>query len=391
MACEEHISSEEAEQEIINAANGLPMLKHDYDDCGRLHHSANDVETFIIPLGSQKTSELLKTMPKERYFDAFISLQANRPHGGAGNQSKEYLPFFKSIDEFLARRQIAFCKGETTFISGKPYAVLALTRNEQNKALLATVGTKNNALIGTIDSYVEGRHFRRTNNTTNPGFYAASAAISDIGANGGTPLELHLNLINASRKKRAEFIKGAEEAAKFNRIRRLQIDETRNPELGEFCAAFTIIGEVPEQKEMTLKGLEEGMRVYLAGRAGISKANDYFMIKEHLEYNLSPAFRQSVFDNISSKALCNDVSDGVDKSLRNLLRHSTGLDIIVDDCELMKTGYNPFRVYVTLDDIKYGGDDYCLIIATNSELERVPGVQEIGRVERGEGRVIYKD
>ena len=377
----EHVWSEDYEQEIIRLANSFPGLKHSFDDCGRIHASFCGIERFLIPVDKP---DAFSEIPNEKFLNAMISAQLNKNIPPA-----DYKNFLSRLNDFLLERKLSISKGNTTFVNGKPYAVLVLTRGcEWEKKKLVD---QDCVLLGTIDAYVEGRHFRKEENATPPGFYAACAAASDIGANGGSILYLDLTLVNPGEKA-ADFMEEVFEAAEFFKVPRVTnglFDDYELAELGEFTALISVIGKVQKKKEMTLQGLEEGMSVYVAGRAGISRAADYYVPKEHLMYNLNPEFRQKVFKAIKSKAVCNDVSDGVDKSLNNLLRYNTGLDINIDSSKLMLAANNPFGLKVTVDDILYGGDDYSLVIATKSELKSIEGVVRIGEVIRGNKKINY--
>jgi thiamine monophosphate kinase len=380
----EHVASEAYEQEIIALASGFPALRHPFDDCGHIDESFCGLEKFLVRFDRPKE---LRRITKGNFKDALVSVQLNRSMA-----PQEYIDFFRRLNGFMFERKLNMSKANTTFTSGKPYALIALTQDCYRPDKMHF--DKNSFLLGTMDTYVEGRHFlneKRDEKIASPGFYAACAACSDIGANGGVCNYLDITLINPGID-RSGFLEQAREAADFMMVPKViddyfDVDELK--ELGEFTAAFTVIGKVKKEKEMTLEGLEDGMGIYLAGRAGVSGAAGYSIPKEHLMHNLDPRFRQEVFNSMKDKSLCNDVSDGVDKCLKNLLRNNAGFDLNIGNAALLLTGENPFGIKVGLDDIKFGGDDYSLIIATHSDLGKIEGVRKIGVAVKGEGRINY--
>jgi len=379
MSQEIHLWSEDYEQEIIRLANSFPGLRHSFDDCGYLSNEFSDLERRVVPVANPG---VLEEFGEAGYHDALLSVQLNK-----NISPSSYKEFFSQLNEFMIKKNISMSKGNTTFVKGEPYAVLALTK--KNRMMSLPVG-KDEVLLGTIDAYVEDRHFRKSGNATNPGFYSVCAAVSDIGANGGAPVKLDLFFINPNIRF-DDFLEGVSDAAEFLRVNQVTKTLEEDSKLGEFAAIISVIGRVAREKEMTLQGLEECMKVYVAGRAGVSRAADYYTPKKHLMHNLDPDFRQSVFSGIKSKALCNDVSDGLDKGLRNLLRYNKTLDMRIDNSKLISTGDNPFGLKVSLDNIKFGGDDYCLVIATHSELDKIEGVTRIGEAVKGRGNVVYLD
>jgi thiamine monophosphate kinase len=369
-----HVATEKLEQEVIAFANSLPGLKHEFGDCGHLDNNVSGIEHHIL-FGN--VDEIISGLKADHYANCMLSLQMNR-------NSSEFKSMLQSISAMLEKHAIPVAKADTTFVSGKDYALIAFTHKGKSRRINVSPTEQ---VIASIDSYVENRHFRPVGNKTNPGFYSACASISDIGAAGGMPFYLHVALINP---KKDDFMDGVHEAAKFCHIDLVEKKEYHNPELGEFAAIFTVMGKVEKAKEMTLKGLKKGMDVYVAGRVGISKATDYNTPKEHLMQNLSPAFRKQVFDAITSEALCSDVSDGVEKCLHNILRNSQGLQIKVRFPYLADCGHNSFGLSVCYSDILHGGDDYALVIATKSDLSRIHGVTRIGKVEQGENKIVYR-
>lgn len=77
---------------------------------------------------------------------------------------------------------------------------------------------------------------------------------------------------------------------------------------------------------------------------------------------------------------------GLEKSLGNLLRYAEGLSLEISEAALFKAAYNNT---VTLDNIKYGGDDYSLVIAIHSDLEKIKGVTKICIVKKGREGIRY--
>jgi thiamine monophosphate kinase len=384
MAVLEHIASEEYEQEIIALANSFPALRHPFDDCGHVDESFCGLEKFLVRFDNP---EDLSEITKGNFKDALVSVQLNKSIA-----PQNYSDFFSRLNDFVFERKLNMSKGNTTFTSGKPYALIALTHGRYKPSRIHF--DKSFVILGTIDTYVEGRHFLNEASDgciAPPGFYAACAACSDIGANGGEVDYMDITLVNPGMD-RSGFLEQANEAADFLLVPKVvtdYLDADELGELGEFAAAFTVIGKVKRDMEMTLDGLEEGMGIYVAGRAGVSGAAGYAMPKEHLMHNLDPRFRKEVFNSIKHKALCNDVSDGVHKSLKNLLRNNPGLDLNINNSELLLTGENPFSIKVNLEDIKYGGDDYSLVIAAHSDFGKIEGVRRIGTAVKGEGRINY--
>lgn len=374
----EHLLNEKVEQEIIKLASSFPHIRHDYDDCGLIHPSTSALEVIILDIENPNFT----AVPKKQYLDAFLSMQVK----DTGNVS--YQQFFTDLNSFLSQQGIGIRKAETTFIKqGFPYSLLALTYSN-DKAGDNKIIKPETALLGTIDAYVSQSHFLLERNPVQSGFYAACAAISDIGASGGIPIALTTTIVNGNDRRYVEgFCQGIAEAVNFNAI---PVSETREffsyYPFGEMAVVFTVIGSVDNKKHMTLKGLEEWMSLYVAGSVGGAAALNYDNTKAVLMQNLDPAFRKTVRDAITQPALCNDVSDGVEKSLGNFLRYAQGLSLEVSEAALCKAAYNNS---VTLDNIKYGGDDYSLVIATHSDLEKIEGVTKVGVVRKGEGKIRH--
>lgn len=366
MQTPKHLAREAEEQRIIAAARDFSSLKHDYDDCGSIH--ASSLETRIIDVENLSALNFFNT--GRTYRDAFLSLQAV--------EDRDYNDFFSALDGYLQRRSTQLRKAETVFLnSGKPYAFLALTYGENFEG------------VGTIDTYVGNSHYLLSQDASTSGFYSACASISDIGANGAEPTSLHLCMINVpSSRYRDRFLEGVIEASNYCGITdNVHFSEEVKSSSSDMVAVFTVSGTLIGEKQTTLTGLSDGMNLYIAGKVGGAALHNYQPVpRDQLKYNLNPDSRREVILSLSYPSLVNDVSDGVEKSLFNLLRYTEHLSLEVSESALLKAAYNNA---VTLDHIKYGGDDYSLVIATHSDLEKIKGVTKIGVVKSGEQGVKY--
>lgn len=134
------------------------------------------------------------------------------------------------------------------------------------------------------------------------------------------------------------------------------------------------------------------MKIYVLGAVGGASYFNYDIPIEYLKYNLDPNIRKNIFEILKGDGLVNDISDGLDKSLYNLLYYEKNLDILIFEKKLWNLLPNKFKapeIPLNLNHIKYGGDDYSLIIATFHPLNNIPKVTEIGFVDKGSGKVIY--
>ena len=373
MAVPDHIRSETAEQEIITLASSFSHLRHDFNDCGSVHPYATHIDFHIIDL-----ERGFKHVPTSGYLDICVSGQFRE------TPPMTYRAFFEELDSFLEERDLHLWKGDTVFLKqGKPYAVLMLT--QKGKIPLAVGG---HDLIGTCDTYLGGSHFLFERDPERSGFYAACAAISDIGADGGSPLYLALKLVNPPNEDYStRFKTGVKKAAEFTHTPHVDIKVDHYDEaLGEMAAVLAVLGSVPCGRRMTLRGLEKGMGVYIAGTVGGAAAHGYDLPEEILKTNLDPEFRAGVFEAVTMPAVCNDVSDGIEKSVRNLLRYARGLDIELSERALLDAAYCDT---VTLDNVLFGGDDYALLIATHKNLSLLKDVTLVGKTRPGKGHVVY--
>ncbi len=361
-----HISSENREQTAISIAQSYPNVRHDFDDCGTCCCFPSIFTPMVVRLGDDISGV------KGNFSDAFLSLNLDSPLGLEKTM--------QAINDLLFENNVFIRKGDLTFIHGTSYAMLVLSSGQERE--------DGYEAIGSIDTVVEDRHFRKDQDLAHSGFYGACSAISDIGANGGLPDQLFVALVNPPSGY-SKFLEGVNEAASVCGIKKIhEVAFFEEADLGEFASVFTVSGKVAAGRQTTLKGLEEDMHIYAVGTMGVSAASDYVIPRWLLTRNLDPSFRADVFSQIKRKALGSDISDGFDKSVRNFLRHSSGLNIEIQLARLVSAGVNPEGISVSLDQIKFGGDDYSLVIATH-DLLKGDNIVAVGKVVKGFGQVNY--
>jgi thiamine monophosphate kinase len=380
----DHKKTDALERRIIEMAQRYPGLRHEFGDCGVLDPVAKGIEHIVVPL--TKRSHFGASLDLEHtglFTNAFLSLQINPKEYAPELFEKVLSSFYSSLERNLEKHQVSLCKADTTFLpTGTSYAVVQYAYTER----LASISSLQR--IGTIDAYVQGRHFDLRDDPFYSGYYAACAAISDIGANGGKATDLEIVLMDyvPNDDYIFPFCEGIQSAADYCGIKKeIQSHTSQVNEANPMAVILTVLGSVPFDRRMSLLGLEEGMNLYIAGFVGGSSAVDYHIEPCHLAQNLHPSFRKALFEKVSHPALCSDVSDGVDTSLKNLLRNATGLSLQVSTSALMRAAYNQ---RVTLDNIKTGGDDYALVLATHADLQ-MQNVIKVGEVTKGKKEIIY--
>lgn len=381
------------EDRIIGLAMERGRLRHPYDDAGTLAARRPVTETFVASFDELEALRAALGRSPRHYTDAFLSVVINKAQR---KPDGTYRASFATIDAILGDKGIGVRKGETTFTGdGKDYAVLTLVYDDAGAPAAYEDARE---IVGSIDSAVLGRHFTGMRSKAyEEGFYVAAAAISDIGANGGEPVELHLAVVNPLGKEYMEaFRRGMRDAAAWcNASVVVFAAETLRADLGPMSVTATVIGSVAAGQLSLSNEIRPGMHVYVAGFTGVEKIERWQKNIEYLRQNLDPAMRGAVLAALEGEGTASDVSDSLLKSLRNCLRSASGpLHIVLDPEAVLETFPEELRERYAeadiLDACLTGGDSYALVIVTPRSLEELGAdfpVTRIGTVtESGDGR-----
>ncbi len=249
-------------------------------------------------------------------------------------------------------------------------------------------------LVWTIDAQVEGVHFRRDLlSWGDVGWRSFMAAASDVAAMGATPWCALAALVlpgDVDDAALAEIARGQRDAA----------DKIEAPLVGgnlsrgtTLSIATTLLGRCDRAVER--RGARAGDGVWIAGRVGLAAAG-----LQALERRLADATwvdaaveawrrpRALIADGLRMAAVAHaavDVSDGLARDAGHLAAAS-GMCLVLDESSLLVDAELDAAAraldQAPVDLALYGGEDYALVIASDTA---IPGFRRIGEVRPGSG------
>ncbi|AKT37362.1 thiamine-phosphate kinase [Chondromyces crocatus] len=253
-------------------------------------------------------------------------------------------------------------------------------------------------LVWTIDSAVEGIHFRRDLMTLeDAGYRATMAAASDLAAMGARPLGLLAALILPREVSDADV-----EA--LVRGQRAACDEVGAPLIGgnlargmELSITTTALGAAASP--LRRDGARAGDELAIAGPVGLSAAGLRLLLQQnpaHEEAIL--AFRRPrarIAAGLTARGVARaaiDVSDGLASDLGHLTRASR-IGAEVQASALLTPALQEAAALLDADPLELalqGGEDYALLVA-GPGVGALPGFTRIGRCVAGEPGVVLVD
>lgn len=250
-------------------------------------------------------------------------------------------------------------------------------------------------LVWTVDTQVDGVHFRRDLlSLEDVGYRATVAAASDVVAMGARPWCALSALALPGDVDDAAFDAIARGVARAS-------DELSSPVVGgnlsragELSITTTVLGA--STRVVSRDGARPGDAVLVAGRLGQAAAGLAALQRGLSGAELAPCIdawrrpRALVGDGLRMGSVAHaaiDVSDGLARDLGHVARAS-GVRVVLDEAALLAhagpvledaarlLGVAPLELAL------HGGEDYALAIAASSEVE---AFSRIGAVEEGEG------
>ena len=215
-------------------------------------------------------------------------------------------------------------------------------------------------LLAAMDQVIENIHFLPDTPPETAGRKLMNRNLSDIAAMGGTPLTALLSVAaNGKTQQYVErFISGAAEAGRAVNVPICGGDTASLPTAG-FCAALTILGEIPENKAVLRSGAKAGDFVYVTGCIGNS-----FYSEHHL--NFSPRLKEGVFLRDHATAML-DISDGL---LRDAMRLAEASKVSV----MLDLDKVPLRAGAVVPNAFSDGEDYELLFTSPEKIIEFPGL-----------------
>lgn len=278
--------------------------------------------------------------------------------------------------EFDAIRQLADRWGTRASGLGDDAAVLRVPRGD--------------ALVASVDSAVEGRHFKREwLSPREIGYRSVAAALSDLAAMAARPIGvlIALTVPQAWRDQLLELADGVAEAVDVAQTRIVGGNLSGGDELS---ITTTVLGAA--FAPLTRAGARSGDRIYVTGALGgpaaavrlLSRGEQAGAFRDRFAHPM-PRLDEARWLVEHGAAAGIDISDGLIADLRHLAAAS-GVVIDVDDNRVPRVD----GVDVSL--AMHGGDEYELVVASPGEIdcaefERRFGVRlsEIGRVVDASG------
>lgn len=286
---------------------------------------------------------------------------------------------------------------------------------------VAVTNPNNARLVWTIDSMVEGTHFRWWDDLREQpealGWKLVESNLSDLASKGATPRFALLSFgvpASAPLELIEGFYRGLDARLTLAECQLIGGDTVRAP---QWTLTLTVVGELPPGAAIAARsGAKPGSSLYVTGWPGESGAGfrllegarledvecDARLVARHLLPVARLATGAVLVGKFSDLAML-DVSDGIAKDAGEIARAS-GVSIIIDrarlpisqDLELAAAALAVAPVDLAL----YGGEDYELLFATSASLEEVttavreadPGlaVHRIGHVEAGSSEVFLE-
>ncbi|MEO7330280.1 MAG: thiamine-phosphate kinase [Minicystis sp.] len=251
-------------------------------------------------------------------------------------------------------------------------------------------------LVWTVDTAVEGVHFRRDLLTMDDiGYRATMAAASDLAAMGAAPLGLLAALILP-----ADF--SDEDLAALAHGQRTAADALGSALIGgnlargrELSLSTTALGSAP--RPLTRGGARPGDALWIAGPVGLAGAGLVLLLAgaplgSAAAQAAVEAFRRPrarIAEGLRAAPIARaaiDVSDGLAQDLGHLARAS-GVRAVLAAASLCTPALVAAAAELGRDPLDlalHGGEDYALVVALPRG-EALPGFQRIGQIEGHEG------
>lgn len=272
------------------------------------------------------------------------------------------------------------------------------------------VAITNDRLVWTIDSMVEGTHFRwyEDDECTARSLATKLVAsnISDLASKGARPLHALLSLglpADTPMGRIEEFYAGLDEALTLYEARLIGGDTVQAP---QWCLTLVAVGALDAEDAIAARSAAEpGMNVFVTGWPGESAAGYQLLnngevvppevrahlLRRHLAPTAQVAAGRALVSAFKKIAMI-DVSDGIAKDAGEIARMSKLAIVLEREAlplseNLRAVQRNPLELFL------HGGEDYELLFCTAATLEEVRSalaptgviVHRIGGTEAGEG------
>lgn len=226
-------------------------------------------------------------------------------------------------------------------------------------------------LVASLDTLVEGRHFRRGAPAGSVGHRALAVNLSDLAAMGAQPAWylLSLTLPEVDEAWLAGFVAGMDALARRSGIRLVGGDTTRGP----LAIAVQVMGLVPAGRALLRSGARPGDLLYVSGAPGEAAAGLALALagatgddpdgagRTHLLHRFHyPEPRLALGQALRGLAsACIDVSDGLAADALHLAQESgCGLFIDVQQLPLGEQLLAASGERLAREQALSGGDDY---------------------------------
>lgn len=275
--------------------------------------------------------------------------------------------------------------------------------NKNQEGVIKSIGddtavleyNKNNFLIITTDSLIEGTHFKFSwkipikNILYSIGFKAVAINISDIYAMAGSP-KYFLVSISAPKNFPVNYLKmiynGIKSASKYYNVELIGGNTTSNSKI--FFIDVTMLGIVNKNNVLYRNNARTGDFIYINGELGnsrmglelLNRNSNSFKNKFVKSFLLPhPFINWSEIFKIAKVNSAIDVSDGFVADLNHILNDSLkGAEIYLDylpvDNELKKIKNKKWQ-----DFALYGGEDYKIIFTSPDEI-KLNNIYKIGKI-----------
>jgi thiamine-monophosphate kinase len=249
-------------------------------------------------------------------------------------------------------------------------------------------------LVSSVDTSVEGTHFRRAWLSLHAlGYRASMAAASDLAAMGAAPRGLLSSLIlpaDMSDAQLLELATGQRDACA----------ELGMPLLGGNLAGgerlsitSTVLGQCAADGGLRRGGAKPGDVVLVSGELGMAAAGLRALLEELKHDALVPALqawrrpRARVAEGLRAASLATggiDLSDGLSLDASHVAVES-GVSVMLDRHALLTPALQGAAEALDADALElalHGGEDYALLVTATQPIE---GFLRIGRIEEGQG------
>jgi thiamine-monophosphate kinase len=225
--------------------------------------------------------------------------------------------------------------------------------------------SKNNHLVSSTDTLIEGVHFDKSYLPEDIGYRALAVNLSDIAAMGATPkwFSLALTLPKVDEVFLKKFSQGLFKLANLYHLDLIGGDTTKGP----LSITITIMGELPKNQGLFRSGAQVGDDIYVSNTLGnaafaLQKGKDAKKFLKFL-YQPQPQIKlgQALLNIANS---CIDISDGLQADLTHILKASNvGANIDVNLLPIEDLVKKQNNICLALA----GGDDYELCWTANTQ------------------------